>query len=375
MKIKIALVSNNFWTKYRFRSEQIRYLLGKEISVDVLAGDDQWKDRLTNLGAKTVVSPSITRHVFSFRIVCLIWFYLRQFNANSYSLIFLFTFFPNIFGGIVCRLLNQKYICVITGLGNPFLSGYFKRFLAIFLYRVAVGNAQCIFFLNENDREYFIEHKIIDNQRTKIINVGIDIKYYMDFPVKPYCKTKQTFVFLFIGRLIREKGVLDFIAAAATLKKRSTKFRFQILGDFYENNLSAISKQTLEKAVSKGFVDYLGFHDDIRPFVSASDCVVLPSYREAKGLTLAEAALMGKVLIASDVPGCNDTCLDGVNGLLFKAGCHQDLVEKMLNIGNLSEKKLNAMGRQGRLIMSKKFNQQRVNETYCHEISRLEFQP
>ena len=370
-KKTIALISNNCWTKYRFRSELIKKLCDSNYKVYIIANRDSFCSKIESLGARyiEVDFSSNSKNVISLAR----YFYslFTIYKSYKFDLVIHFTIIPNIIGGLVSRVSRTTYISVITGLGHAFLSSKYLEKLSVFLYKVSLHSAEYIFFINQDDLNFFVKRKIIPLTKTKLVNVGIDTDYYTKYRTHPVASNRKNFIFIMISRLIKEKGVREYIEAASIVKKNYPNVQFHLLGDYYDSNPSAIDKSEIELAVKEKNIIYHGFHDDVRPYIANSDCVVLPSYREAKGRSIVEGALMGRVLIASDVPGCRDVCIDKYNGLLCLSKSAFDLSEKMIKAYTMSKEELLLMSTRGVEKMKKDFNQEKINKKYLESIELI----
>lgn len=367
----IALVSNNCWTKYRFRKGLIETLLKTGYKVYVIAAKDKYHKKIEEIGAVYIEAPlnsSPLNLVSSLRYFISI---LKIYRRYKFNLIIHYTIVPNIFGSTAAKLSGLSSISVITGLGHAFLSSRLLSYISSKLYLFALNKSKKVLFVNYDDRNYFVNNKIVSKDKTEVINVDVDVNYYVNYKNDNHKKIKDSFIFLMVSRIIAEKGIHEFIDAASSLHHKYPNFKFYLLGGFYEENPSSIDKQIIDDAVSTGVITYLGEHDDVRPFISQSDCVVLPSYREAKGLALVEAGLMGKPLIATDVPGCRDIVSHGYNGFLCKSKNAFDLSQKMLTMAQLLPENLKQMSLNSEIKMLQEFNQNKTNSTYITLVQQI----
>ena len=187
----------------------------------------------------------------------------------------------------------------------------------------------------------------------------------------PSAGDKKELTFLLIARVIRHKGIYEFIRAAGILKQKGIPVRCQLLGFFDEGSPIAISRQQVEEWQRQNLVDYLGDTDDVAPFIAKADCIVLPSYREGMPLSLLEGASMCKPLIATDTPGCRDVIQDGVNGYLCKEKDGADLADKMEKLYRLSPGERSDMGQAGRQLVRQHFARDIIANIYLDKIKAL----
>jgi glycosyltransferase involved in cell wall biosynthesis len=228
-----------------------------------------------------------------------------------------------------------------------------------------------VFFQNIQDQKYFLDNKLVIKSKSGLIpGSGVDLERFK--PFKPIIK-KGKFVFLLIARLLRDKGVYEFIDAIRMIKKNYPEIllEFQILGEVGADNRTAIQKSELEGWIKDDLVKYLGVSDKVERVIAQCDCVVLPSYREGMPRSVLEAFAMEKPVIVSDVPGCVDIVDHQVNGLICKVKSSTDLAEKMVNMFSMSEKMRQEMGLNGRSKVEGFFDEKIVIDAYIKSINHI----
>jgi len=276
-----------------------------------------------------------------------------------------FTIKPVAYGSFCARLLDTTVINTVTGLGTAFLSGNLLRRVATILLRVSTKKANYFIFQNEDDKALFEEIQVTKKSESTItFGAGIDLETFQYSPKSDLGKFK----FLFLGRLISDKGIRDLVEAARSLRKIDDDFVVSLVGTIDITNRSAISHNELASWIDDGLVEYQPHVHDVRPLIKESDCVVLPSYREGLARCLIEAAAIGRPVIASDVPGCREIVVDKCNGLLCRPRDPADLMAKMLDMKAFSEEERKKMGRFGRELVEEKFGEEAVNEIYLDTI-------
>jgi len=200
---------------------------------------------------------------------------------------------------------------------------------------------------------------------------GIDLNHFYPRNNSNVANVKdQAFVFLFMGRVLKDKGVEEFVGAARLVKPLYKKVTFCILGFMDAKNSTAISQDLLDSWVAEGIVEYLGAALDVRNHIANSDCVVLPSYREGTPRSLLEAAAMARPIIATDVAGCRDVVNDQMNGFLCKPYDSKDLFLKMKKMLELDASQRKQMGLEGRIKVEREFNENLVISKYRNVILR-----
>jgi glycosyltransferase involved in cell wall biosynthesis len=260
---------------------------------------------------------------------------------------------------MVAHLFGIDCIAVTTGLGYVFLSGGLISRLAKCLYKISLKYPKQVWFLNQEDRDIFVNAKIVSMNQTFLLNgEGVDLS---EFCVQSINRRK---VFLLIARLLWDKGVGEFVETAKILKKDYPDAHFQILGFINVENPSAISQRQMDSWIDMDIIEYLGTTEDVRPYIRDSTCIVLPSYREGIPRTLLEAAAMGRPVITTNSVGCRDVVEDGVTGYLCAVKNVDSLVVAMKKIIHADIAHLEQMGMAGRRKMEREYDLNRVIGEY-----------
>jgi glycosyltransferase involved in cell wall biosynthesis len=277
-----------------------------------------------------------------------------------------FTIKPNIYGSLAARFLGIPVINNVSGLGTAFIKKGMITRIATGLYRKAFQRSATVFFQNDEDRRQFVAAKMVDLARTRLLpGSGVDLERFTPAPMPP----GQPFCFLLICRLLWDKGLQEFVEAASIVKMQHPGTRFQILGFADVDNRTAVPRTTLEIWKSKGLVEYLGAADDVRPFITAADCVVLPSYREGLPRSLLEASAMARPIVATDVPGVRDVVDDGVTGILCEVRNSRSLAAAMLAMIVMTREERGEMGQAGRRLVERHFDIEEVTLRYLEAIN------
>jgi glycosyltransferase involved in cell wall biosynthesis len=293
--------------------------------------------------------------------------YYKLYRDIKPDMLLIYTIKPNIYGSIVSKILNIPTINVIAGLGTVFLDNRISSKLARWLYRIALFNNKVI-FENRDDSVEFIKRDIIKKQQAVVIwGSGIDTEQFK--PKKIIKRDKQDITFLLIARLIKDKGILEYIEAIKSIRVKYPTTKFQILGSYYFDNPSAISEDEVKSWVNEGIIDYLGYTDAVLEKIEKVDCVVLPSYREGLSRVLLEAGSMLKPIITTDVTGCREVVDNGYNGFLVSAKDSKSLAMAMEKMINLSNRERIQMGIRGRLKIINEFDDKIVIKKYLNAIS------
>jgi glycosyltransferase involved in cell wall biosynthesis len=363
----ILITVNAAWNVLNFRRPIVAAMIADGHRVTVLAPHDDSVATLEGLGCKVLPLEMSVKGLNPLQEVKLIARKRKVFRAERPDTIFSYTIKNNIFGALAARPLGIPFIPNVTGLGTAFLSGGFLQRIAEGLYRHAFRNLGVIFFQNEDDRDLFLERRLVTAQQARLLpGSGIDLT---QFAATDYPPESDAPVFLMIARLLRDKGVIEYVEAARKVKAEHPRARFQLLGAVDAANRTAIDAATVKSWQEEGVIEYLGTADDVRPHITAAHCVVLPSYREGAPRTLIEAAAMARPLIATDVPGCRAVVEDGVTGYLCKVRDGDDLAKSMNTFLALPHAEKAQMGLAGRAKMAAHFDQAIVVEAYRNALA------
>jgi len=364
----LLLSSNSAWSIWNFRRNLIRHLIDSGYRIVVVAPSDGSVANLEALGCDFIPVRIDNKGTNPLRDSVLCGAYLGLFRRLRPFAVLSFTIKPVIYGGLACSILGVPYISVITGLGTAFIRDSWLTRIVERLYRFSQKQARAVLFLNEDDAQLFQQLDLVPATRTCLLpGEGIDLAHFSLSPVS----ADDGLSFLLIARLLRDKGIMEFVAAARKVKASYPQARFRLLGAIGVENRTAIQKEEVDSWVSEGLIDYLGVCDDVRPHIAAASCVVLPSYREGTPRSMLEAAAMGRPLIATDVPGCRQVLDHGVSGFLCEARSVDSLARAMRNFADLDTAARERMGKAGRSKMEREFAEHWVFERYDDLLSRL----
>lgn len=363
--MRIALVINTSWNIFNFRYSLIKALLAEGHEVFAIAPRDSYSQRLIDAGCTFVPVP-IEKGTNPLTDVRITWRLFRAYRRVKPDVVLHYTIKPNIYGAVAAQVAGIPAINNVSGLGTVFIVKDYISTIALRLYKFAFKYPQKVFFQNEDDRQLFLDHNLVKSDKTDVLpGSGIDLQRFQ--PAGSF-KRQQPFTFLMIARVLYEKGIGEYVEACKLIKARFPDVQCQLLGLVDERSRSGIKKELLEEWLATGVISYLGTTDDVAPVIARADCVVLPSYREGTPRTLLEAAAMGKPLIATNVPGCREVVVNGVNGLLCRVKSAEDLASKMLHIMRLPDHSLAEMGKQSRVLAENRFDDRFVIGKYLEAI-------
>ena len=289
--------------------------------------------------------------------------YMKLLKEVKPNVVLTFTVKCSIYGGMACRLSKVPYIVNITGLGKGLAEGGMQQKLLIMLYKLAVRAAHCVFFQNTQDRQFFIKRHIKYRKDDLLPGSGVNLEKYT--PIA-YPNDDQI-IFTYIARVMKTKGIDEFLEAAKAMKQEHPQVEFHVCG-FYEDDY----KDIIEKAEKEGIVQYHGQVNDVRPFEEISHCIVLPTYHpEGVSNVLLEAAACARPIITTNRPGCAEVVDDGVNGYLIREKDSQDLLQKMRKFMELPWEARKDMGLAGRRKVENEFDRQIVVQKYLEHIQTI----
>jgi glycosyltransferase involved in cell wall biosynthesis len=367
-------MENGLISTYTMRNELMNELLNQNFEVHVLTHTNQFKKEVEDSGLKVYnVGSGNTNPVKILIYIWKVFYFMRQIQPD---VCLTFSVRPAIWGNIVARILGIPVITNISGIGPLFSSSNIAYRFIRFIYPLALRKTEKVFFQNEEDRETFISRRFVTKQKTdRIPGSGVD---YLKFsPIPCTNKITKNFSFLFIGRLVKDKGILEFIEAAKIIKAENPGSNFKVIGPQWQQNLrsNTLTKKTVDQWVADGIIEYEGEKKDVRKDIAAADCIVIPSYREGISNVLLEAASMEKPCIAANVTGCKEVIEDGRTGLLCQVRNASDLAGKMKQMIALPESNLLEMGKQARQKMIREFDKQIVLNCYLKEIKNILLKP
>ena len=389
--LKIVIISNYASSLINFRGALISEFVkaGHEVIACAPGESIDMAEKLKSMGVRYRAIHLDRTGINPIKDLFLLLELLSFFRRSQPDIVINYTIKPVIYGSLAARLAGVANIfSMITGLGYVFTGNALRqkmiRALVCRLYRRALSINQAVFFLNADDLALFVQSGLINySQKTLLIDgEGVDVKHY-NYPSPPFAhQDEQTSVisgsgidlmnfphisleikqprFLLIARLIKDKGIFEYVEAARILKKRHTQTVFRLLGPF-DSNPSAILESQVKEWQKEGTIEYLGETEDVRPFIADANVYVLPSYyREGLPRTILEAMAMGQPIVTTDAPGCRETVRDGDNGFLVPVRDVDSLAQAMERF-ILHPELIAKMGSRSREIAERKYDIRKVN--------------
>ena len=351
--MRILILANFDVGLYKFRKELIQELInrGNEVLISLPYGE--MVEPLKRMGCQFIDTNVDRRGINPLKDFGLIKAYFSIIKRNKPDIVITYTIKPNIYGGIVCRLTKTNYAANITGLGTAFQKKNLLKSFVTYLYKISLKRAKVIFFENAENRDIFINSKIIKKENTCLLNgagVNLEEYSYLEYP-----QSEDPIRFLFMGRVMKEKGINELFEAMKMLRKDGINCVLDVLGGYEENY-----KEIIEKYENEGWLFYHGFQKDVRPFIKNCYCFVLPSWHEGMANTNLECAASGRPVITSNIHGCLEAIVDGKTGFLFEKQNSESLYQAMKNFTELSDKQRKQMGLLGRAHMEMFFDKKIV---------------
>ena len=352
MREVILVISNTTGGLALFRQELLSTLINT-YEIHVIASNSGRLEKLIEIGCNVHIIPIDRRGMDPIKDSKLIYTYFRLIKKLKPKLVITYTIKPNIYGGIAARLAKKQYAVNITGLGTAFENAGLIRTIVVTLYKFALKKAKVIFFENSRNRDELLAFDCCDKEKTAVLNgAGVNTETYA---YQPY-PNNETVKFLFVGRVMKEKGIDELFEAMKRMISEGNKCFLDVIGPFEEDY-----KENLEECEKAGWLKYHGFQEDVRPFIAACDCFVLPSYHEGMANTNLECASSGRPIITSNIPGCKEAVVED-SGLLCEPRNAESLYEAMKAMIEKTREERERMGQVGRKHMEDVFDKKKVVE-------------
>ncbi len=360
--MRILILANNDVGLYKFRKELLEALIiENEVHISLPYGE--FVDNMVDMGC-VYHNVEFNRHGTNpIKELGQISYYKKLIKKILPDVVLTYTIKPNIYGGMACSALKVPYFCNITGLGTAIENNGIMQKISLNLYRFGLRKACKVFFQNQYNLDFMLEHKVAKSQYHLLPGSGVNLN---NFKLINYPHNQANINFLFIGRVMKDKGIDEFLSMAKHIKLKYPNISFDIIG-----MIDGDYEDIINNAVSEGFINYHGLQSDVKPFIQNAHCIVLPSYHEGMANVLLEAAASGRPVIASDIAGCRETFDEGISGFGCKAKSTESLIEAVEKFINLPYEQKQEMGIEGRKKVEKQFDRQIVIDTYLKEIINL----
>lgn len=347
---KVGVIANTSWNILNFRKGLINAIKEAGHEVVIIAPKDEHSSELESLNYQIVYVKGLSRKGTNpLKDLLLVFELAKIYNRLQLDIVLQYTIKPNIYGSLAGLLTGTKTISTVTGLGYVFLNKGASSTIAKLLYKIAFKFTHLVFFQNSDDKALFENEGLVSSEKSRLVHgSGIDTTFYHPDYKSPLPGFADKTTFLMIARLLKDKGVYEYISASEKLKKKYPDTNFLLLGDQDSGNPAAVDEKDIQKWKSENIVELLGFKKNTRDYIANADVVVLPSYREGIPRVILEAFAMAKPCITTDAPGCKHTVDNGINGLICKVADAEDLYQKMEDFLLLSEERKTEMGKSAR---------------------------
>ena len=351
--MRILVLANNDVGLYQFRRELLSEMIGRGHEVYISLPDGELVSPLREMGCHFIDTPIDRRGINPATDLKLFSAYRRLLREIKPDLVVTYTIKPNIYGGISCRLSKIPYAANITGLGTAFQKKGALRTLVTLMYRTALKKSKTVFFENAGNMQTLQGERIVRREQCCLLSgAGVNLDHYQ--PAE-YPTDDPPVRFLFIGRVMREKGIDELFGAMERLHAENIHCVLDVLGNYEEDYAEAIERYT-----AAGWLRYHGYQKDVRPFIVDSHCFVLPSYHEGMANTNLECAATARPIITSNIHGCKEAVIDGESGFLCEPKNADSLYEAMKRFSALSADERRKMGLRGREHMEQTFDKKIV---------------
>lgn len=361
---KILIIANHFVTLQAFRSELIGRLLndGCDVYLSLPASDEN--KYFEEIGCRVLMASIDRRGVNPVKDLILTWNYYRILRSVKPDIVLSYTIKPNIYGGIACQLTKTPYCPNVTGLGTSVKNPGLLQKLTVFLYKLGLRGASCVFVQNSDNAEFLKTHGIQGAKQRLLPGSGVNLEKNL---YRQYPNSNAEIRFLTVGRIMRDKGIDELLACAKEIHSRYPNTKFSLAGMYDDESYT----EKIQIAVDAGYLEYLGMRSDVPEMMAQSHCIIHPSYHEGLSNVLLEATACGRPVIASNVPGCRETFDEGLSGFGVEAKSANSLIAAVERFLTLSQEERETMGVHGRKKVEQEFDRKLVVDAYLSEIKRI----
>ena len=371
---RILLIDNSCWNIYNFRFPLLQELFNQGYEVVLATPLDDYFAKLDSaIFARHIALRKLNRQGRNpLEDLALVGELLGIISEVKPSLVINFTIKPNIYGSIAARILNVPAIVVITGMGYSFLHPRGLMRVVPMLYRLAFQKLKKIVVYNHEDRKLLLQRNLTTPSQCEVIlGDGVDTNHFNYLPANHLIKKPRPFIFLFIGRLLKDKGILEYVEAAKKLQENKVEVECWVLGGLGFGNPAHIQQEELENWINRKYIKYLGTTNDIRIPLAKAHTLVLPSHREGMPRAILEAMSMGKPIITTDAAGCSETVEDGINGFKVPVKDTHALYEAMQKLRQIDPMARHEMGFQGRQMVVERFGREVIQANFMAMIETV----
>lgn len=357
--MKVLILANSDAGLYNFRKELLAELL-KVSEVVLSIPEGEYATYFREIGCR-LIPLSFDRHGTNpFKELVLVSRYKMLLKDEQPDMVFTYTIKPNVYGGMACANLGIPYVVNITGLGTAVENGGIMQKVTLLLYKLGLRRAQKVFFQNTDNRDFMLKNGVVRGKYDILPGSGVNLEQFalLEYP------ESDTVDFLFVSRVMKEKGIDQYLEAAETIRKKYPQTRFHVCG-----NCEQTYESRLKELQDKGIIIYHGRVNNIPEMHKVSSCTIHPTYYpEGMSNVLLESCACGRPIITTDRAGCREIVDDGVNGYVVKQKDSNDLIEKIEKFMVLSREEKRQMGLAGREKVEREFDRKIVIEKYMNEL-------
>lgn len=370
--MKVLILTNYANGLYLFRKELLLSFLEEGHDVMVSLPPDENVEKLRTLGIadkklNIIETPFERRGNNPIKDFGLFRAYLKMLDKQKPDVVLTYTIKPNLYGGLACTLKKVPYLCNITGLGTAIEEGGILSQILLKFYKISMKKAGQVFFQNKRNLDFMNRYGIAVHNHMILPGSGVNLK---EHSFEEYPSERKRICFLAVIRIMKDKGIEEYLEAARIMKAKKPKLRFWLVGEYEEETRSAYEPQ-IQELEKQGIIKYLGHIDNVGEVMAASHIIVHPSYHEGLSNVLLEAAACGRPVLVSDINGCIEAICEGVSGFSFAAKSTDSLVAAMEKILALSAEERRSMGLAGRAWVEQNFDRNIVIEAYKSAITQI----
>lgn len=361
MSTVLVLVNHDIIIHY-FRSEVMAAFVANGFRVMISCPREEKTTALEALGCEIIETPIDRKGTNPIKDIRLLRTYIQMIRGLKPDIVLTFTIKPNVYGGIACRCLKVPYIPNITGLGTAVENPGFLQHLTSFLYKRALKGAQKVFFQNTENRAFFEKKRITLGKHALLPGSGVNLKRFTPLPYP----SEETIEFVFISRIMKDKGIDEYLETAKVIKDRYPNIQFHVCGNS-EKSYVPILKEYDENKI----IQYHGLIDDVRSILKRTHCTIHPSYHEGMSNVLLESSACARPVITTDKSGCKEAVDEGINGFLVPVRDTESLIKAVERFILLPYEQKMKMGLAGRKKVEREFDRQIVVDAYMKEVNHV----
>ena len=361
--MKILILANDDGGLYKFRKELIQQLIKDKNQVFISLPEGSYIPFMKKMGCRFIKTPMERRGKNPLQDLKLCFQYHQVIRKLKPELVLTYTIKPNIYGGVLCRIYKIPYIANITGCGTAIENGGLLSKVLLFLYKISLKEASQVFFKNKENLNYF-KQKVNVRVSRLLPGSGVNLE---EHKYEEYPQEDGTLRILFVGRIMKDKGIEELLSCAEALADCYPNVYFDLVGGYDEK----IYQNRIKELERKGAVKYLGIQDNVHMLMKTHHAVIMPSYHEGMSNVLLEAASTGRPVIASNIPGCREAYTEGLTGIGFQPKSAEEIIRAVKEFIALPYEKKAAMGKAGREKVKREFDRKIVVESYLQEIQKV----